>query len=181
MIKRYQKQLRYTAYPEGITSTKTTWNSNYTLHLIDLQKSNIIPTRHSTNKKWKAPNVTTQRCTKQTKSVTNMSDGVVKSLKRNITLLKQKWYYNEINHVHKLFNFTQTSFPWYCWWRLPPNGTLFYNLHWQNHYSKHQHLNIYLETSESITYHIQQKDNLHPVPSKTCSQRDARQKMQLHS
>jgi len=59
--------------------------------------------------------VTTQRCTKQTNSVTNMSDGVVKSLKRNITLLKQNWWhYNEINHVHKLFNLTYTSFPWYC-------------------------------------------------------------------
>lgn len=120
----------------------------------NLQESNTIPTRHSTNKKnRKAPNMTTQRCTKQTKSVTNISDGVVKSLKRNITLLKQNcWHYNEINHVHKLFNFTHTSFPWYCWWRLlPPNGTLFYNLHWQNHYSKHLHLRIYLETSESIT------------------------------
>jgi len=89
--------------------------------------------------------VTTQRCAKQTKSVTNVSDGVVKSLKRNITLLKQNWWHcNEINHAQKLFNFTHTAFPSYCWWKmLPPSGTLFYNLHWQNHYSKHQHLRIY--------------------------------------
>jgi len=40
-------------------------------------------------KNERPPNVTTQRCTKQTKSVTNMSDGVVKSLKRNIALLTQ--------------------------------------------------------------------------------------------